>query len=127
MKVFHLSGIKLSLGDTEDQLAGKVSSALDINRDEIKNLEIVRKSIDARRNRPPQFVYVLRIELSQNQKLSQPHDQGVQLSEMESRTPFPKLSAVPPPSLPVVIIGSGPAGLFAAHILATRGVPSIII
>ena len=127
MKVFHLSGIKLSLGDTEDQLAGKVSSALDINRDEIKNLEIVRKSIDARRNRPPQFVYVLRIELSQNQKLSQPHDQGVQLSEMESRTPFPKLSAVPPPSLPVVIIGSGPAGLFAAYILATRGVPSIII
>ena len=127
MKNFHLGGVKLSLGETEDQLAGKVSSALDINPDEIKSLEIVRKSIDARRNRPPQFVYVLRVALSQDSKHSHVHDKNIHLLEIEPKTPFPNVSTITPPPLPVVIIGSGPAGLFAAYILAARGVPSIIV
>ena len=61
MKVLRLSGIKLALDENEELLAAKVAAILDISVDDIVAVEIIRKAIDARRNKPPHFVYVLKI------------------------------------------------------------------
>lgn len=127
MRVIILSGINLNISEKEDLLAIKAAAALKIKEDDIKELEIIRKAIDARRNRPPHFVYVLKIVFSGNLKLPSALDKGIQLSEIEYEQEIPKLSTVSSPPLPVVVIGSGPAGLFAAYILALRGIPSMIL
>ena len=127
MKVIILGGIKLALGEKEDSLAIKAAAALKIKKDDIEELEIIRKSIDARRNRPPHFNYVLKIVSSKNLKLPIVLEKGIQLSTIDYEQANPQLSIVSPPKLPVVVIGSGPAGLFSAYILAHRGIPSIIM
>lgn len=127
MKALLLGGIKLDLGETEDLLFAKVSSALQIKADDIENVEIVRKSLDARRNKPPQFVYVLKIVVDKKINLQREFDKGVQLFETENIQQIQFRPPASSPRLPVIIIGSGPAGLFASYFLALSGIPSLIL
>lgn len=127
MKSILLGGIKLNLGEKEEILAVKAASFLKLKMDDICELEIVRKAIDARRNRPPYFVYALKITVPFSVKLPSQLDKGIQYLEMENFQESPPISSVIPPKLPIVVIGSGPAGLFASYFLALRGIPSILL
>jgi uncharacterized protein len=127
MKVLLLGGIKLDLGETEDFLLAKISSALQVKADDIQNIEIVRKSLDARRNKPPQFVYVLKIAFYKNINLQREFNKGIQLLKTENIQENQSVPSTSSLHLPVVIIGSGPAGLFASYFLAFNGIPSLIL
>lgn len=127
MKVLHLSGIKSALGEGEELLAAKVAAILDISVDDIIAIEVIRKAIDARRHKPPHFVYALRISVSENTKLPDEFSEGLQLTARKKELETPLLLSVCPPKLPVVVIGSGPAGLFASYVLALRGIPLILL
>ena len=72
MKVFRLAGIKLTLDETEDSLAAKAAGALAISPESIIAVEMIKKAIDARRNKPPHFVYVLKVKVPSSIKL--PHE-----------------------------------------------------
>ena len=84
--------------------------------------EVVRRSIDARA-RPPQFVLRLRVELA-----AEPTPRtGLTLEPRgEGRAALPPLRVAHAGERPVVV-GAGPAGLFAALALARAGVPPLII
>ena len=69
MRVLRVSGIKLTLDENEDLLKAKAAAILDISVDDIAAVEIIRKAIDARRNKPPHFVYVLKIRIYSDIKL----------------------------------------------------------
>ena len=47
--------------------------------------------------------------------------------EIKDQPEFPSMRQASSPKLPVVVIGSGPAGLFAAYILAQRGIPALLL
>ena len=70
MKVVPLSGIKLELGESEELLKKKAAAILDISIDDIVAIEVIRKAIDARRHKPPHFVYALRIRVSDETKFA---------------------------------------------------------
>ncbi|PKN53345.1 MAG: hypothetical protein CVU55_01610 [Deltaproteobacteria bacterium HGW-Deltaproteobacteria-13] len=127
MKILRISGIKLSLDESEKLLAHKVAEILDISVNDIDVVEIIRKAIDARRHKPPHFVYVLKISVPSAVKLPVSLNPGIQLLEVEAPPEIPHLLSASGPKLPVVVMGSGPAGLFAAYILAQRGIPSMIL
>jgi uncharacterized FAD-dependent dehydrogenase len=127
MPVLRLGGIKLALGEGEELLATKVAAILNILIDDIIGIEVVRKAIDARRHKPPHFVYVLRVSVSEDTKLSDEFNEELQLAAQKDKLEIPQLLAVCPPKLPVVVIGSGPAGLFAAYVLAGRGIPLLLL
>jgi len=118
MRVLRISGIKLTLDENEELLAAKAAAILDISVDDIAAVEIIRKAIDARRNKPPHFVYVLKIHIHPDIKLPVKLKEGFQLLEIKDQPEIPLMRQASSPKLPVVVIGSGPAGLFAAYILA---------
>ena len=127
MKVLHLGGIKLTLGEGEELLAKKVASILDISINDIVAMEVIRKAIDARRHKPPHLVYALRISVSEDTKLPAEFNEGMQLLAQKDESEIPLLLSVCPSKLPVVVIGSGPAGLFASYVLALRGIPLLLL
>jgi uncharacterized FAD-dependent dehydrogenase len=72
---------------------------------------ILKQSVDARQRHNPHFVYTLEIA-GPNEKLSQLSYEIEPLSQVPKEKP--------------IIVGTGPAGLFAAIRLIERGIPSII-
>lgn len=72
---------------------------------------ILRKSVDARRRHSPHFVYSVEVA-EQNETLTLPVFNIEKIST--------KLSP------PVIVIGTGPAGLFAALRLVERGIPCLL-
>jgi len=127
MKVLRLGEIKLGLDEPEKMLAVKAAAVLNISVDDIAVVEIVRKAIDARRHKPPHFVYVLNISVPSSIKLPSVLNEGIHLLEANDEPQIPLLATAHAPEFPVVVIGSGPAGLFAAYVLANRGIPPILL
>jgi uncharacterized FAD-dependent dehydrogenase len=121
MKVLRISGIEMSLDKNEKQLLERVISLLAVRSGDIINLEVVKKAIDARRNKPPHFVYVVQLSVADGFELSVKLPDGIEWKELEDKQPMPNLSKISASALPVVVVGTGPAGLFAAYILARRG------
>lgn len=72
---------------------------------------ILRQSIDARRPHAPRFIYSVEV-----------FDPG----EPVNRAPI-EVQPVKFKGLPVVIVGAGPAGLFAALRLGERGIPCVLL
>jgi len=129
MKCLRVSGIKLDLNDREDFLLEKTAKALGLSVNDISFIEILKKAIDARRHRPPHFVYILKVSIPSDIGLSNRIDENIHLEEIheDKNERFPPNVPAQVPRFPVVVIGAGPAGLFAAHTLAGSGISTILL
>ena len=97
---------------------------------QIAGVVIVRKAVDARRyhGAPIQFVYILdvRLEPKLEKKVLQKlrRDRNVEAApEPEAAAPLPKLHIERRP----VVVGFGPAGMFAALTLARQGCEPLVL
>ena len=127
MKIFRLAGIKLALDESEELLTAKVADALATSSENIEAVEVIRKAIDARRNKPPHFVYVVGVRVSASVNLPAKFKDGITMHEIKDERQVPLLTSAHLPKLPVVVVGSGPAGIFAAYILTQRNIPVILL
>ncbi|MDO4721328.1 MAG: hypothetical protein Q4A78_11745 [Peptostreptococcaceae bacterium] len=120
-----LSNIKLSLDEELSALRAKIASKLKIAPGDFE-YRILRESIDARKKGQIHFVYQLAVKTAQEGRiLKKNRDQ--EISRQEERTPPPlKRGNFPLKGRPIVV-GSGPAGLFAAHFLAVQGYRPLLI
>lgn len=127
MKYWRLSGIRLDLSEKEDALVDKTAASLKIKRSDIVDLDIIKKSLDARRRHAPQFAYVLKIGLPSTFKPPSKIDRNIHLDEMEEEPVMPSWGMMKMLNKPAVVIGAGPAGLFAAHELLRNHIPVILL
>ncbi len=127
MKVLLISGIKLALDENEKQLTGKAAAVLAAATDDIADCKIVKRAIDARRNKPPHFVYAVQVSVADDFPLPLELPPGIQLQELEDKFPGPLFSPFVPSAPPVVVAGSGPAGLFASYFLAQAGLAVLLL
>lgn len=125
----RLKNIILSLDEDESTLQQKVAGLLKISPEQIQKLKIVKKSLDARRKNHIYFLYTLQLSLPAEQEtkvLDQP-SLNLQIQKVfETPPPTPGRIKKKPKFRPI-IVGTGPAGLFAAWKLAESGLPPLIL
>jgi uncharacterized protein len=122
-----LKNISLSPAEEETLLPEKAAAALKIPPERILGLEIVRKSLDARKKNRIHFVYALAVSLPADLEQALLSSPAADISPLEDRpSPAVRRVAQKPRERPVVV-GTGPAGLFAALLLTEAGMPPLIV
>ena len=121
----RINNITLGLDDGEELLAKKVSKKLKINENDINELIIIKKSIDARKKNDIKFNYCIDVICDKEKKiLSRVHDKDVKFEEIKEVEALTRgneeLKSRP------VVVGFGPSGIFAALTLAREGYKPIV-
>lgn len=123
--MIQIQSLAMPLGFTQKDLATAVAKLLKAKPSQLSQITLTRQSIDARKKNNLHYVCGVRVSAQKEAQLVQRCD-SKQVS-LISPTPynFPhcaRTSATPP-----VVVGMGPAGLFAALYLARNGIPSIVL
>ena len=119
--MIRIRQIKINL-DSKQDIKDKVSKLLHINLNEIKNLKINKKSLDARKKDNLFYVYEVDIEVENEKKLLRKYKSNDIFETPNEEYLFPPKKEIDQP----IIIGCGPAGLFCAYILSEQGYNPII-
>jgi uncharacterized FAD-dependent dehydrogenase len=125
----RLKNFILSLEEEESTLQQKVAALLRISPEQIQKLKIVRKSLDARRKNRIHFIYTLELSLPAKQETKVLDQPSLNLQvEKVFETPLPAPAHIKrKPGHRPIIVGTGPAGLFAALKLTENGLPPLIL
>ena len=124
--MIQINQLKIKTTYTTEELRNKVAQQLKINKDEILDLEIARRSIDARKK--PEIFYVMNLYVScknESKIVKKCRKNEVTLVEKKEYA-FPKPGDMALKNPPVVV-GCGPAGLFCAYELALHGYCPIVL
>jgi uncharacterized FAD-dependent dehydrogenase len=122
-----VANLRLELDEPEAALPGKLSGRLGVGPEAIARWRILRKSLDARRHDDLHFVYAAEVELPDEETRLAARGLGPDVERFEDeRFDWPEPGTQSLAHRPV-IIGAGPAGLFAGYLLALDGYRPLIL
>ena len=121
--MLRLEGIKLPPEAGAEQLKRKAAAVLRCREEDIAAVRVLRRAIDARDGL--RFVYTAAVEVKDEARLLK------RCRDTHVSRYTPEVYTLPGPvkgsDLPTVVVGMGPAGLFAALVLAKCGVKPIVL
>ncbi|NMA65012.1 MAG: hypothetical protein GX957_02070 [Clostridiaceae bacterium] len=129
--MLRLTNLKLKITEAKDEksenlaLRDMIIARLKIKEQDLKGFKIFKRSVDARKKDNIYFVYAVDVKVSAEKEILKKQYKGVEtapdLSYKWPETGINKLTKRP------VIIGMGPAGLFAGLFLSKKGYRPIIL
>ncbi len=118
--MIRLRDIPLPPEHNAHQLQFEAAQMLRISVSKIRHLRIVRRSVDARKKPDIKIIYTIDVAVDGNEKrlLKQ---SGCKRATIAPVSYYKAAKNVPAPKMRPVVVGFGPAGMFAALVLAIAG------
>lgn len=122
----RINQLKLELDEDENNIKKKAAKKLFIDEKNIRQIRILKKSIDGRIKNDIKYSYVIEVELDDKCKINKRvFNNNIMLTKPE-KYEFPvrgnkKMNYRP------VVTGMGPAGIFCGYFLALKGYRPIIV
>lgn len=115
--MIQIKQVKCTLDDTAETLRLKIVKKLRITEDRLLSYKIVKESLDARKNETPHFIYTIHAIVDDETNMV------LRSADYSFIQPIPYVLPVPTSKLETspIIVGFGPAGMFAALALASQG------
>ena len=123
--MLRIGQLKLEPNHTEQQLLQKIAKTLHLPEREILSYEIKKQSIDARHKPELKFVYTIDVTVNNEQTVMKKQKGNSVSVVTEKSYLFPTPGSDTLKNRPI-IIGSGPAGMFCAYLLAQHGYKPIV-
>ena len=117
--MYRLKDIKIRENISDIEVFRRAIKTYGISESKVKRWRIFKKSIDARNKADVHFVYTIDIDTDDSKIVSR-------LTKIDEIS-FPKITNMRKSKYRPIIVGAGPAGLFAALILAQNGVKPIVL
>ncbi|MEW9124454.1 MAG: NAD(P)/FAD-dependent oxidoreductase [Thermotaleaceae bacterium] len=121
--MIRVNEVKLSIDEDMEKITEKLIKKLKIQPQELLSYEIFKESIDARKGDTIQFVYTVDVQVKNETQVLK-KNRGLQ------KTPCLEYIEIPSGGEAMdhrpVVIGTGPAGIFAALLLAQRGYKPLV-
>ena len=118
---YRFSGIRLPVESSESELPEVVARRVGHPVEDLQELKILRRSLDARQRRHLCFEYSIAVELDT------PPSAESRAEPWQVKPFFDPDSGTRPMATRPIVVGTGPAGLLAAYYLALRGYRPLII
>lgn len=124
MKVIRIEEVNLGIDDKEEALKRKISKILELHESEIINYTVVKKTIDSRK-KDILFVHSVDVTVKNLEKIKKwDKRHRVRLHEPYI---YQEKVVKNPTNKKIVVVGSGPCGLFATLLLAKAGLKPLMI
>ena len=120
--MIELQKLTLRPGESEKKLRKLTEKALRLQPEEILTFEIAKKSLDARKKRDIHYVYAVHLTVAGDEAEIAARNRNASVQQ-------PYVYEIPKAALPErpVIVGFGPAGMFAALVLTYAGARPIVL
>lgn len=123
--MLRINQIKLPVGHTREQLEKKIIKILGVRENALQDFSVRKRSLDARKKPDLYYVYTVDVNVDKENDVLK-RSRGKVQKILEKSYCIPEQGPRKMTKRPVVI-GSGPAGMFCALLLAEKGYRPVVI
>ena len=124
--MIRITNVKLAFDHPDQALLTEVSKVLAIPQERISELRILKRSLDARKGKPLLRVYSLLVKVSDEKGILFKYESNPRITKAPDYH-YQVPSIINKPKHNPIVVGTGPAGIFAALLLAEAGLEPILL